>query len=231
MNPVPDDQQACRTAFGRALTVWLRRNSWSQQTLHDWAKAAGSPGPWNSQVSLACRAGLDPKANFWVGLGLFNRAVADQDFKAITSRGLRDRLVGSEPFLNAAGDVATATDFFSMFIGEQPLPEAFALPEQPIYTEEDAKGLSDMCRVQFKQIATDLMLNPKEAWEALKTRCDGMSAAEVTRFREVLAGWEDWSADEVNALSVPGELGKPAQALQRWGGNGLSNDVFSIRGA
>ena len=47
----------------------------------------------------------------------------------------------------------------------------------------------------------------------------------------MLAGWEDWSADEVNALSVPGELGKPAQALERWGGNGFANEVFSIRGA
>ena len=75
------------------------------------------------------------------------------------------------------------------------------------------------------------MLNPKEAWEELKLRCDGMSAAETTRFREVLAGWEDWSAAEVNALSVPGELGKPAQALERWGGNGIANEVFSIRGA
>ena len=49
-----------------------------------------------------------------------------------------------------------------------------------------------------------------------------MTAAEITRFREVLAGWDDWSAEEVNALSVPGELGKPAQALERWGDTKLS---------
>ena len=44
-----------------------------------------------------------------------------------------------------------------------------------------------------------------------------MTGTEITKFREVLAGWSAWNAAEVNALSVPDALGKPAQALERWG--------------
>ena len=92
--------------------------------------------------------------------------------------------------------------------------------EQPkIYTEAEALAISQMCRDGFRRIATDQMLNAKEAWEKLKPLCEGMSAEEVTRFREVLAGWGDWSADEVNALSEAGRLGKPAQALERLDGD------------
>ena len=224
---IPPDQIAHREDFGRALTAWMRLNGWSQQTLHDAAKAWHLQGPWNSQVSCAQRGLLDPKSQFWVSLGQLNANVASGDLAAITARGLRDRLKGAQPYLNASGDVATAVDLFAQFVGMQPIAEQYAAPALPAYTEEDAKGISDMCRESFRRIATDQMLNPKEAWEALKPHCSDMTAAEVTRFREILAGWEDWSAEEVNALSVPGELGKPAQALGRWGGAGLSNHVVS----
>ena len=222
MADIPADQLAHREAFGRALTEWMRINGWSQQTLHDAAKAWGLQGPWNSQISCAQRGILDPKSQFWVSLGQLNANVAAGDLAAITARGLRDRLKGAQPYLNANGELATAVDLFAQFIGAQPIAGQYDAPPAPDYTEEDAKGISDMCREGFRRIATDLMLNPKEAWEALRPHCSGMAAAEITRFREVLAGWDDWSAEEVNGLSVPGQPGKPAQALERWGGVTLS---------
>jgi hypothetical protein len=230
MAEIPVEYQAHREALGKAITVWMKRNGWSQQTFHDWATAAASVGPWNSQVSLWQRGKLDPKPMFWVGVGRFNAAIASQEFPYVTGRNLRDRLTGAEPFLTADGRVATATDFFSLFIGEAQLSDQYLAPEpEPVLTDDDAKGISDMCREAFRRIATDQMLNPKEAWEALKPHCAGLNVAELNRFREVLAGWSDWDAEEVNALSVPGELGRPAQALEDWCGKGNSFTAYLAR--
>jgi transcriptional regulator with XRE-family HTH domain len=93
-------------------------------------------------------------------------------------------------------------------------PEA----EHKVYGEAEAQAISQMCRDTFRRIATDQLLTPREAWEKLKPLCDGMSANDISRFREVVAGWEDWNAEEVNRLSVAGDLGLPAAALDRLGG-------------
>lgn len=230
MADIPAEHQAHRVALGKAVTVWMKRNGWSQQTFHDWSTAAASVGPWNSQVSLWQRGKLDPKPMFWVGVGRFNAAVASQKFPYVTSRNLRDRLTGAEPFLTADGRVATATDFFSLFIGEAQLNDQYLAPEpEPVLTDEEAKGISEMCREAFRRIATAEMLNPREAWEALKPHCSMLNATELDRFREVLAGWSDWSGDEATALSVPGQLGRPAQALNAWGGGTVTVSPIAIR--
>jgi ribulose 1,5-bisphosphate carboxylase large subunit-like protein len=39
MADIPIEQQAHRIAFGKSITAWMRLNGWSQQTMHDAAKA------------------------------------------------------------------------------------------------------------------------------------------------------------------------------------------------
>lgn len=214
---IPAEQQAHRDAFGKALTVWMKRHGLSQQIPHDWAKAAESQGPWNSQVSTAQRGLLDPKPTFFVALGQFNGAIAAKDMPVSLSRRAKDLLLDTEPYLNADGKPATALDFFAQFIGMQELHSSYALASRT-WTEEDAKGVSEMCRTAFRKIAMSKMLPPGEAWEALKPHCSNMSRAQVERFREVLAGWSDWSVEEIEQLSPEGELGIPAQALNALGG-------------
>jgi hypothetical protein len=231
MAEIPAEQQAHREAFGRAITIWFKQNGWSQQTLHDFSLAIGNTGGvWNSQASLLQRGRLDCKPQFWVALGTLNAAIAAQGLAAVTSRSLRDRLTGAEPFLAADGRVATATDFFAMFIGEQPINDCYLAPEpEPVYSDDEGKGLSEMCREAFRRIAQDMMLSPREAWDGLRPHCKDMSSEEVARFREVLAGWSDWSGEEVTALSVPGQLGKPAQALEDWGDGNLTISLRPLR--
>lgn len=218
---IPADQQAHRDAFGRAFTAWMRINSWSQQNIHDAAADLSLQGPYNSQTSLLQRARLDPKPQFFVSLGQFNAAIEAQDLAAITRRNLKDRMTDAQPFITADDSIATAVDFFAMFIGAQPINQLYVAHAS--YTDADAKGLSDMCREAFRDLAVDQLLTPVEAWDKLKPHCKGMSAAEITKFREVLAGWADWNADEANALSVIGHLGKPAQALAAMGATDVSH--------
>jgi hypothetical protein len=220
MNHIPAEQQLHRDAFGKSFTAWMRLNSWSQQTIHDAAKAWELQGPWNSQISLLQRGKHDPKPQFWVSLGEFNANVASGDLSAIVARGLRDRLKDSSPYLNANSDHATAVDFFAEFIGAQPANDLYTAT--PVVSDEDAKGISEMCRDAFRRIATDRMLSPAEAWESLRTHCNDLNADERARFREVLSGWATWSGDEVTDLSVPGQLGRPAQALEDWAGGNMT---------
>jgi hypothetical protein len=217
MAEIPAEQQQHRDAFGRAITIWMKHNGWSQQTLHDLSAAAGFVGGvYNSQVSLLQRGRLDPKPMFWVALGQLNAFVAAGDLAPITNRNLRDRLTDAEPFITDEGDVAAASEMFAMFIGQVPLPERYAISAVEPITDKEAKKLSEELRKQFRATAQAQMLSPAEAWAALEQHCAEMSADQQVRFREVLSGWSDFSGEEATTFTVPGQPSKPSQALSAW---------------
>ena len=127
--------------------------------------------------------------------------------------------------------VDLARELVKMLEGVSPDQETKELPpireQRKIHTEAEAKQISDMCREAFRRIAVDRMWEPADAWEKLSALCDGMSAEQKARFREVLAGWSGWSAEEVNELSTADGRGLPAQALDRLG-NGLLPNTLGI---
>jgi hypothetical protein len=216
-----------RVALGLAYKRWMHQNGLSQQNPHDLAKAAQEAGlvpsgappyaPWNSQVSLFGNGRLDAKAGFFLSLGSFNAAIAAKQFPPNTTRQLKDKLLATKPFVDDDGKPVDAVGFFAMFIGQAPIPEAYASISR-VYTEDDVPGVNEMCRTAFRKIAEDQLLGPREAWEKLKPLCTGMKAAQVDKFRSVLSGWDDWTLEEINALTLDGDaLGLPAQALDRLG--------------
>jgi len=211
---IPSEQQDHRTRFGKAVTAWMRLNSFSQQTIHDWAGAAGTAGPWNSSVSLMQRGRLDPKAMLWVAFGQLNKDLAEGNLRYVKDRKLKDKLKDAMPFLTEKDEPATATDFFSMFIGElQPA----AIYTQPIaITDEDAEKLTQKYREAFRNLAMDQMITPKEAWSEVEVHCKtlAMTAKQITQMREVLIGLSDYSADDLAELSSgAGEEPAPGKAL------------------
>jgi hypothetical protein len=192
----------------------MRLNGFSQQTIHDWASAAGTAGPWNSSVSLLQRGRLDCKGQFWVAFGQLNKDLAEGTLNYVTDRKLKDKLKDAMPFLTEKDLPATATDFFSMFIGElQPA----AIYTQPIaITDQDAESLTLKYREAFRSLALDRMITPKEAWSEIEPRCKAlaMTAKQITKMREVLIGFSDYSADDLTELSnAPGEEPAPGKAL------------------
>ena len=96
----------------------MKANNLSLQNPHDWSQANGKAGPHNSQLSLCVRGVFDPKAGFFYALARFNQALESSDFQEITDLVTRQRLLNAEPFLTVEGKVATAMDFFGMFVGE-----------------------------------------------------------------------------------------------------------------
>ena len=211
---IPTEQQAHRERLGKAVTAWMRLNGFSQQTIHDWATAAGTAGPWNSSVSLLQRGLLDCKGQFWVAFGQLNKDLAEGNLKYVTARKLKDKLADAMPFLTERDEPATATDFYSMFIGELQ-PAAIYL--QPIaISNEDAEKLTTRYRETFRSLAMDQMITPKEAWSAVEPHCQtlAMTARQITKMREVLIGVSDYSADDLAELSSgAGEEPAPGKAL------------------
>ena len=211
---IPSDQLAHRIAFGKAVSAWMRINNFSQQAIHDWAAAAETAGPWNSSVSLLQRGKLDPKPQFFVAFGTLNKHLAEGAYKYVTDRILKDRLVQAMPFLTEHDKPATATDFYSMFIGElQPA----AIYSQPIaLSDGDAEQLTQRYRDAFRKGAMEEMISPKELWQQLEPKAKeiGMSIAQIKHLQAVLVGLEDYTADELNDLTRdPGKGPLPSELL------------------
>jgi len=212
MAVIPAEQQRNRENFGRAITVWMRRNGWSQQTFHDFAVAAGTEGPWNSQISLLQRGRLDCKCLFFVSLARFNLAIAAQEFPKEINRALRDRLTGSQPFLNYNGDTAIAMDLYAMFVGDMKIPDMYTAVQA--FTEDETVEICDAMRKAFKDRAKSLMLSPKDAMAELECLLEAspLRKADIAQLREVLSGWSDYDSTKLQEIYDPVK-----GALSSWG--------------
>ena len=192
----------------------MRLNGFSQQTIHDWATAAGTAGPWNSSISLLQRGRLDPKAMIWVAFGQLNKDLADGNLKYVTNRKLKDKLSEAMPFLTEEGQPATAGDFFCMFIGELAPSELYGQPEE--LSVEDADRLNQQYRDRFRKLSLDLMMPPREAWAEVEPHCKklGMTGKQIDLMRQVLIGLADYTPDDLMELTAgAGEEPAPGKAL------------------
>lgn len=195
MSDFQTQQQAHRVAFGKAITIWMKSNGWSQQVPDDFGKAVGQPGPHNSQISQIQNGKLDPKTNFWVCLGEFNRAVAEKDLKAIKTRSLLDRLHDADAFRLDNGIAATAIDFFGMFIGAAPIPAAYR-PKHAEMSEDAVAAANDLLRKHFLAGAWARNVDPEKAMREL-IKIVALPTKERPRLRKVLAGWDQYTAEEL----------------------------------
>jgi len=121
----------CAASFCQTLLGWQRLNGWSQQDVHELVSVHRFPGPYSSQWSPACRGLIDPKPGFFVGLGLFNQAVAERNLPGTMRRARRDKFVTAQPLTLDDGRIATAADFFALYIGAIPCPEQVANVPEP----------------------------------------------------------------------------------------------------
>jgi len=164
----PKLQKACET-FGKAYLRWRDLNELAQQDIHEWAQIVKIP-LHNSQIAYLEGGRLDPKSQFWISLEKLNSAIADQKIpgaKDKFNKTRRDRLKKAEPFYCADGSIATATDFFSQFIGQQEINKKYTAPAQS--AGETLKEYSMTLEKEFKQVAKENMYSTKECWEML---CD-----------------------------------------------------------
>ncbi len=183
--------------FGKAILRWRLSNIWigdknqrvpcSQQVPHEWAQAYDVTF-YNSQIAYAERGTLEPKgAGFFLGFAAFNKALVKQNFSKVKDKKTRERLKACNPYLNAEGKPATATDLFGQYCGELEINEVYTRQEE--LTEELSKEWGEKLTAIFDQFARDSMLNGKKMWDELKNTKDFPTSKEYqTLVQDVLRG-------------------------------------------
>jgi len=191
--------------FAVTLKRWFSGNGWPQKITDDWARDVGnSTGPWASQVCNAMAAkGYNPKAEFFLALAAFNKAVAEQELLAIKDTKLKDRLTGAAPLCLDNGQPYGGAEFWSLYAGLIEPPADFASSAE--FTEEDAAEWTRLQRDNFRRVSLKYMCSRGEAWEMLLSKLqevgdregEFLSPEDLDWTQQVLAGLHDPSADEL----------------------------------
>ena len=208
--------------FALTLKRWFASNDWPQKITDDWARDVGNTtGPWASQVCNAMKAsGYNPKAEFFLALGTFNKVVAEQELLAITDTKLKDRLTEASPVCLDDGEPYGGAEFWSLYAGLIEPPKAFSQSEE--MTQEDVDALISLMKDNFRQVSLKHMVSPAKAWDMLKEAlidCGNKHGTfippdDIQLIQETLAGLVEYTPETL----VP--------CLQRYEGHDPLNCAF-----
>lgn len=209
----PSEQQ--RRAFGRTIRIWHNRNNWIHSTMHDWGAQAGFPALKDSSTNRLQNAKTEqPTPLTFIQLAIVNQRVASRDYSGVIERDLLDRLTDSEPICSPDGTPWGAMQFFGHFVGELEPPE-WAKPGKE-WTAEALAQLSRDHQGRFEQIAKTKLLPPAQAWKELEKHCDALTPKQRDQLRNVLSGWEQWTAEAWEAVASDDDADPVATALAAW---------------
>ena len=194
-----------REAMGKGFRRWRERNGLSQQVIHNFSQAKKIP-LHNSQIAHFENGVLDPKAAFYVSLGVFNQCIADKKLPPTQegfSKSDRDRLKEAEPYLDSEGNIADAVCFFAQFIGAEPINELYGAPKE--LTEEVIKQYAKQLEKQFQDYYRDQMISPKDAWLLFKEQkaIEKVSKKDLEVVQDIFLG-----ADTFNSIKAREFLNK-----------------------
>ena len=190
-----------RETIGKGFRRWRERNGLSQQVIHNFSQAKKIP-LHNSQIAHFENGVLDPKAAFYVSLGVFNQCIADKKLPPTQenfSKTDRDRLKEAEPYLDSEGNIADAVCFFAQFIGAEPINELYKTPKG--FTEKEADNCTDFMTAVFNAEVKKRKLDKGEAWKEFEQHLarHGLNKHYQWRTKEVIVyGGDKWTAEEIN---------------------------------
>jgi hypothetical protein len=224
--PYRDEELAsARLRFGRMVRAWMRSGGWTTKTPMLWAQAAGVPQISNNTMSFIWN-GTQPKTSpgFFANLGYLNWRLSQKDYGPITSRDLRERITALEPLQDAKTGIWQAADFFACYIGQKdPPPEFDSGPpgKTKLLSPEVAQRISSEKRNAFEQHAKARGLSKAEAWTELKDHCTHLTTEQLDVLQQVLAGWHNWTPEELESLKMDDGHNAAMLGLQAWCGQEL----------
>jgi transcriptional regulator with XRE-family HTH domain len=193
----PKLQKACE-AFGKAFLRWRELNELAQQDIHEWGQVTKTK-IFNSQIAYIETGRLDPKFQVLLGLEKLNNALADQKIPGVKDKFnkiRRDRLKKSDPFYTHDGRIATATDFFSMMIGQQEINKKYTSKDE--LTPEVCSKYGQALERTFTKIAHERLLSSKKTWDELaKTKGWPKEKNYQTVCKDILRGEHELKPEEV----------------------------------
>ncbi len=192
-----------KVVFALTLKRWFKANGWPQAITDNWAKDPGvqaPTGPWASQVCGAMKGDFHPRVEFFLAFAKFNDAVAQQQFKAIQVRKVRDRLTNALPLTTDNGQPYGATEFFQLFTGLIDPPKQFESDSQ--FEQSDLDDVLKTCQDKFRALALAQMCSRAEAWQMVRERLEQhpeVNADQLPMIQEILAGLASPTVDEYPA--------------------------------
>ena len=192
-----------KVVFALALKRWFKANGWPQAITDNWAKDPGvlaPTGPWASQVCGAMKGDFHPRVEFFLAFAKFNDAVAQQQFKTIQVRKVRDRLTNALPLTTDNGQPYGATEFFQLFTGLIDPPKQFETDSQ--FEQSDLDDILKACQDKFRALALAHMCSRAEAWQMVRERLEqhpDINADQLPMIQEILAGLASPTVDEYPA--------------------------------
>ena len=186
--------------LGPVLKTWFKQWDWPQSVTEGVARAKGwENGPWASQISICMSGRLTPKPNFFVGLGEFNRVVAERDFAGLTDRRLIDRLRSGQPLTHEDGVPWTGLDFFACYIGQLKGPEV-----KTTITQEDVDFWQAEVRACWKELVLTMMEPPGKVWQAMAAECKkrGLDNEDLVEAQEIIIGLQDATVEMASRLAI-----------------------------
>jgi len=211
---VLDWQDESRRAFGKMLLNWRRRNGWTQYTACEWGAEANfeviSYG--NLSVIEQGKAGELRQKAFFQLEELNRRIDSNERLKGVKSQRIRDQLENVEPLCGDDGKRWDAVDFWSCYIGYQPVPRAYQTAPAPTLT---AKRAEEFCQKWRQHVRRVVKERGADVTDALEQLAGTVPQQHRKRFREVLA-LDDYSSSELAQLWIEGEEFLPDGWIQAW---------------
>ena len=184
--------------LGKGFKFWREANGLSQQDIHHYGQCR-KVNIFNSQCAYLERGLLDAKSAFYIGLRQLMKDIQEEGpngFKFITKEVTRKRFQQAKPFLTHDGNVATAGDIFTMFVGEQPIREEYLKVGE--LADEICSKYGHSLERTFNKIAHERLLSPKKTWDELaKTKDWPQNKTYQAVCKDILRGEHDLTADEV----------------------------------
>ena len=209
-----DNQKAHSTAFGQMLRRWRAANGWTQYTAESWAAEAGFLTHGHGSMSEMENGKLKaPGLKAFCFLHEVNRRVAAEDWSGVTSRKLKDALVGSRPILDAQGQPWTIPQWWAAHKGLEPIPEWLQVPEVPVPTDDEAAAACARWMDGLREVAKASQGGATQLANAYQFA----PAQHQERWHEVLLGLGNYSGEELARLwDAKANEWQPAQWVMAW---------------
>lgn len=124
-------------------------------------------------------AGYNPKAEFFLALGAFNKTVAEQELLSITDTRLKDRLTNASALRLEDGQPYGGAEFWSLYAGLIAPPDKFAKTCETL-NQEDIDEWAQIIRDNFRQVSLKYMVSRGEAWQLIMDECDNWAERKKT---------------------------------------------------
>lgn len=205
------------TNFGKAFKSWRKQCGITQTDVDKITKALSLQGPYGSQVSRLETGQLIPQPFFFQSLSRFNQIVADRETAQLQSKQ-KERLQASHclPYKTHDGRVAEASDFFLMYVGEQPLNQAYEKENWTPGDQHDVHAFHAVVMNCFQEICAEKGVTPQQAWQQLSLLIsDDQMKLEAPG---LLFGFAPWDSEQVTKWCELGHYCPLRVAFEEWSG-------------